>query len=1628
VKFNQYEDDYTIFEYGCPTGLVFDDRWEVCVWPSQATPCDGSSEIFPIPRNNYICPGEGFFVDPENCRWFFACRDHLGDGTYTHYEFRCPFGLAFDEANLRCEWPWLVDSCANNGELIGSGGGGPLPTRKDIAQNYQPTAGGRGFSAGLPPVGPSPFPTVPTIPSFESSRTQGSGRLAPFREGEEVRSGCDNCQSPVLTVVGNGRNNGRGIEVGGGGGVFPETVRSGGALLDDDLLAGYGGSGILTTVTPAYRPAPTSAYASTSSRPAPTSAYSTTSYRPSPNPYPSTTAGYSANSFQPAFFPSSQAPQYGTGNENEEDEGSYNYPVPSNPLQYGPSSTTTLRPSPGAASSFPHGISVSNPGEVGLYDPQYAPVSANIPAYGHSPTTAYPTTPAPVSTTYGAPAVSSTYGVPAISSTYNPHTTPDYDAAYNPHTTPDYSGVSGAYSPVSNTYRTPTTTYSPVKSSSYAPLVSTTYGAPVSSTYPTQETREEDEYNDESFGLAKSPFLEEEPSQSYGLPAAPVIAYGPSTPIYGNPAEPAAEPAASYGFPLAPVVEPVAPLGTYGIPAADPVDVYEEPELPLQTYGIPAAPVVAFQKPTAPVVAFQKPTAPVEAYGLPLAPVESYGLPQASAETYEEPSAPAESYGLPLAPVETYVEPVTPVYRPAVYNPSPAPPTYRTTSPPYRAPSPTAASYSGSQSAHDEVPLPNYGRPASLPSGWPQYPLSDDGTENDAIPPPGPSAFPSPPEIQYGGFRPPVIPEDPRYPPKYQQPVYNPNPGPAASQPASISYGGFKAVASPLKASTPQAGGDGYDYPVPQNPLNYPPKKPAVAPITPNVPAYPPKPPPSFTPAPYRPPPPSPTAAPYRPPPPPPPTAAPYRPAPPPAPTAAPYRPLPPPPPPAPTAAPYRPLPPPPPPAPTAAPYRPPPPPPPPAPTAAPYRPPPAPVAGDEGYAYPVPSNPLDYPKEKPYKNTPSPRPPPALSAQYASPTPKPFIDFGKPSEDLSPARPASSGYDYPVPANPLQYPGKYGAEVASVVPSGFSSATLSNGPFSIGNSEDRLKPFVNVAGGSKRPKDSYASDSYNSEDVLPVYVPGGLQGAQSGPVRDGKSFEEEFVSLNDLAEEQEDGRLSGSGIGNQNLGSFTGKAPSGKPTPGRPSDASGVNRGPANAFRGGNSEIAGTRGNGVASGDFEGFLGRGKGSGLDSNRGFGDGDDRGQGGSSGFGNGEGNRDSGLGGGRGGVPGKIGFGAGAISGNRENLANNGPRENNEAGRGNRFEESRGASGSAGFGGTGGASSSGGFSGNNGAAGSGRFGGNGGTSDSAGFGGNKEASGNGIFGGNGGSSANGGFSGNNGVSGSGRLGGTSGALGSGGFIGNGGASGNVGFGGNKGASGNGGFQVNNGASGNGGFGKIGSAPGSGGFGGNSGNTGSGGFGGDKGSGGFGGNGGSPGSGGSGGNNGASGRGGFSGTGGAAGSGGFGGNTGAPGSGGFGKNGGAPGSGGFGGNNGAAGHGGFIGAAGNGGFGGNGGASGSGGSGFTGGNRGSPANLGQAERNGKQLQDVTTFKRPVASKPAVLGKLAGGSGNGGNNINNWDLGLWEKFGPGGFRTFNETLGPEVCQRPGLFRHPTGTGQEL
>ncbi|XP_046820279.1 mucin-19-like isoform X2 [Vespa crabro] len=118
VKFNQNIENYSVFEFDCPAGLAFDERTEVCVWPgslSQGSPCPGSSEVAPASQVRFQCPPEpGYYADPRNCRWFFACID-LGGPEMMAFEFRCPYDLVFDQDKLVCEWPWLVPSCSNSG-------------------------------------------------------------------------------------------------------------------------------------------------------------------------------------------------------------------------------------------------------------------------------------------------------------------------------------------------------------------------------------------------------------------------------------------------------------------------------------------------------------------------------------------------------------------------------------------------------------------------------------------------------------------------------------------------------------------------------------------------------------------------------------------------------------------------------------------------------------------------------------------------------------------------------------------------------------------------------------------------------------------------------------------------------------------------------------------------------------------------------------------------------------------------------------------------------------------------------------------------------------------------------------------------------------------------------------------------------------------------------------------------------------------------------------------------------------------------------------------------------------------------------------------------------------------------
>jgi len=143
-----------VFEYDCPAGLAFDERWEVCVWPGSLPEgaCRGSSEIAPVPRARYNCPRtEGYYADPENCRWFFACLDHARDGLtpLTAYEFRCPFGLVFDEQHLLCQWPWLVDGCGNSGLFVGSYYGA-VAFGDATRRGYVSAVGGH-VASGVPP-------------------------------------------------------------------------------------------------------------------------------------------------------------------------------------------------------------------------------------------------------------------------------------------------------------------------------------------------------------------------------------------------------------------------------------------------------------------------------------------------------------------------------------------------------------------------------------------------------------------------------------------------------------------------------------------------------------------------------------------------------------------------------------------------------------------------------------------------------------------------------------------------------------------------------------------------------------------------------------------------------------------------------------------------------------------------------------------------------------------------------------------------------------------------------------------------------------------------------------------------------------------------------------------------------------------------------------------------------------------------------------------------------------------------------------------------------------------------------------------------------------------------------------
>ncbi|GIY83676.1 hypothetical protein CDAR_171171 [Caerostris darwini] len=61
---------------------------------------------------NSECNEEGFFRNPDDCGKFYRCVDFNGDGQeFVRYDFDCPDGLYFDQANSVCNWPEQSPAC-----------------------------------------------------------------------------------------------------------------------------------------------------------------------------------------------------------------------------------------------------------------------------------------------------------------------------------------------------------------------------------------------------------------------------------------------------------------------------------------------------------------------------------------------------------------------------------------------------------------------------------------------------------------------------------------------------------------------------------------------------------------------------------------------------------------------------------------------------------------------------------------------------------------------------------------------------------------------------------------------------------------------------------------------------------------------------------------------------------------------------------------------------------------------------------------------------------------------------------------------------------------------------------------------------------------------------------------------------------------------------------------------------------------------------------------------------------------------------------------------------------------------------------------------------------------------------
>jgi len=106
--------------FTCPDDQLFDLVYEGCNFPDEVEcgdrpicgPCDEDCVMQPTPPPDcghpFDCtslPG-GYYADPANCRKYWHCESDYGSSS-THY--LCEGSLLYDEVNVACDWPDLVD-------------------------------------------------------------------------------------------------------------------------------------------------------------------------------------------------------------------------------------------------------------------------------------------------------------------------------------------------------------------------------------------------------------------------------------------------------------------------------------------------------------------------------------------------------------------------------------------------------------------------------------------------------------------------------------------------------------------------------------------------------------------------------------------------------------------------------------------------------------------------------------------------------------------------------------------------------------------------------------------------------------------------------------------------------------------------------------------------------------------------------------------------------------------------------------------------------------------------------------------------------------------------------------------------------------------------------------------------------------------------------------------------------------------------------------------------------------------------------------------------------------------------------------------------------------------------------